>query len=176
MPKAFLGRYLNDVRTEGGGGFKNYPILRTNSTDRLREMRMKGGGGSKNPKILRTSFKYGPQNALNLRIQAGYFSSRLIRSLFVFDGTSITRIKRETIPISGGRERNLLIINYAPDQTQTLLFRQKREGARAGRRRPATRSLPPSLFPSDRPWQCNGDVAIKYTRKADTALARQFLF
>ena len=131
----------------GGGGFKNCPILRTNSTDRLREMRMKGGGGSKNPKILRTSFKYGPQNALNLRIQAGYFSSRLIRSLFVFDGTSITRIKRETIPISGGRERNLLIINYAPDQTQTLLFRQKRAGARAAPA--AAGQLPdPSLPPS----------------------------
>ena len=51
------GRYLNDVRTEGGG-VKNCPILRTNSTDRLREMRMKGG--SNNLKILLTSFKYGP--------------------------------------------------------------------------------------------------------------------
>ena len=38
------GRYLNDVRTEGGGS-KNCSILGTNSTDRLREMQMKGGGG-----------------------------------------------------------------------------------------------------------------------------------
>ena len=46
----------------GGGGFKNCPILRTNSTDRLREMWVTGGriGGSKNPKILRMSLKYGP--------------------------------------------------------------------------------------------------------------------
>ena len=43
----------------GGGGSKNCSILRTNSTDRLREMRMKGEG-SKNPKLLRTSFMYGP--------------------------------------------------------------------------------------------------------------------
>ena len=41
------GRYLNDVRTEGEGGFKNCWILRTNSTDRLREMRMKGEGVKK---------------------------------------------------------------------------------------------------------------------------------
>ena len=49
------GPYLNDVRTEGeGGGLKNCQLLRTNSTDRLREMRMKGGGRrgvKKNPKI-----------------------------------------------------------------------------------------------------------------------------
>ena len=35
----------------GEGGFKNCPILRTNSTDKLREMRMKGGGGVKKSKI-----------------------------------------------------------------------------------------------------------------------------
>ena len=34
-----------------GGGVKNRPILRTNSTDRLREMRTKGGRGVKNPEI-----------------------------------------------------------------------------------------------------------------------------
>ena len=33
----------------GGGGSKNWPILQTNSTDRLREMQMEGGGGVKNP-------------------------------------------------------------------------------------------------------------------------------
>ena len=33
-----------DVRTEGGGRFKNCPILRTDKTDRLREMRTRGRG------------------------------------------------------------------------------------------------------------------------------------
>ena len=28
----------------GEGGFKNWPILRTDKTDRLREMRTRGGG------------------------------------------------------------------------------------------------------------------------------------
>ena len=45
------GPYIKDVRTEGGGGFENCQILRTNSTDRLREMRTKGGGGVQNPEI-----------------------------------------------------------------------------------------------------------------------------
>ena len=45
-----LGPYIKDVHTEGGGGFENCQILRTNSTDRLREMRTKGGGGVENPK------------------------------------------------------------------------------------------------------------------------------
>ena len=40
----FKGPYIKDVRTEGGGGFKNCSILRTNSTDRLREMRTRGRG------------------------------------------------------------------------------------------------------------------------------------
>ena len=40
-------------RSRGGGGFKNCPILRTNSTDRLRECMMKGGRGSRNVKNLR---------------------------------------------------------------------------------------------------------------------------
>ena len=44
------GPYIKDVRTEGGGGFENCQILRTNSTDRLREMRTKGGGEVENPK------------------------------------------------------------------------------------------------------------------------------
>ena len=44
-----MGPCTNDVRTEGGGGLKNCPILRTNSSDRLREMRTRGrGGGVKN--------------------------------------------------------------------------------------------------------------------------------
>ena len=43
----------------GEGGFKNYLILRTNSTDRLREMRTRGRGVSKVPKILRTSYVHG---------------------------------------------------------------------------------------------------------------------
>ena len=44
------GPYLYDVHTEGEGGLKNCLILRTKSTDRLREMRIKGGRGVKNPK------------------------------------------------------------------------------------------------------------------------------
>ena len=40
-----------DVRTEGGGGFKNCPILRTDKTDRLREMRTRGRGGLKSRKF-----------------------------------------------------------------------------------------------------------------------------
>ena len=60
-PFRLKGPYIKDVRTEGGGGFENCQILRTNSTDRLREMRTKGGGGLKIPKILRTSFMYGPK-------------------------------------------------------------------------------------------------------------------
>ena len=46
----------------GEGGFKNCPILRTNSTDRLREMRTRGRGVSKIPKILRTSYVHGPKD------------------------------------------------------------------------------------------------------------------
>ena len=42
---------------------KIFPILRTNSTDRLREMQMRGGRGSKILIILQKSFKYGPQQA-----------------------------------------------------------------------------------------------------------------
>ena len=53
------GRYLNDVRTEGGGGVTQYV---TNTTDRLRECVTKRGRGSKIPKILRTYFKYRPFN------------------------------------------------------------------------------------------------------------------
>ena len=49
--KSDRGPYIKDVRTEGGGGeVENCQILRTNSTDRLREMRTKGGGGVENPK------------------------------------------------------------------------------------------------------------------------------
>ena len=44
----------------GGGGFKNCQILRTNSTERLREMRTRGRGLSKIPKFLRTSYVHGP--------------------------------------------------------------------------------------------------------------------
>ena len=43
-----MGRYLNDVRTEGGRGVSQYV---TNNTDRLRECVTKGGRGSKIPKI-----------------------------------------------------------------------------------------------------------------------------
>ena len=79
----------------GGGGFKNCPILQTDSTDRLREMRMKGGGGSKNPKILRTSFKYGPfhyHNISNLALvvfthSIGY-KGQLIRDTFCLEKNS----------------------------------------------------------------------------------------
>ena len=56
----FRGPCTYDVRTEGGGGLKNCPILRTNSSDRLREMRTRGRGESKIPKILRTSYVHGP--------------------------------------------------------------------------------------------------------------------
>ena len=69
------GRYLNEVRTEGGGGLKNCPILRTNSTDRLREMRMRGGV-SKNPKIVRASFKYGPLLAITYACRRRRFGFR----------------------------------------------------------------------------------------------------
>ena len=44
------GASIKYVRTEGGGGFKNRPILQTNSTGNVDE----GGGGSKIPKIVRT--------------------------------------------------------------------------------------------------------------------------
>ena len=40
------GRYLYDVRTEGGGGGTQYV---TNTTDRLRECVTKGGEGVQNP-------------------------------------------------------------------------------------------------------------------------------
>ena len=36
---------IHKGRPHGGGGFKNWSILRTNSTDRLREMRTRGRGG-----------------------------------------------------------------------------------------------------------------------------------
>ena len=42
------GRYLNDVRTEGGGGVTQYV---TNTTDRLRVCVTKGGGGPKSQKF-----------------------------------------------------------------------------------------------------------------------------
>ena len=45
LPK---GRYLYDVRTEGGGGVDHYV---TNTTDRLRECVTKGGGGPKSQKF-----------------------------------------------------------------------------------------------------------------------------
>ena len=45
--------------TLGGGGFRISRILRTTSTDKLREMRERGRG-SKIPKILRTSSVHGP--------------------------------------------------------------------------------------------------------------------
>ena len=57
-PKLDMGPCTYDVHTEGGGGpggFKNCPIMRTNSTDRLREMRTREGG-SNIPKILQTSY------------------------------------------------------------------------------------------------------------------------
>ena len=38
----------------GEGRLENWLILRTSSTDRLREMWTKGGGGIKSPKILQT--------------------------------------------------------------------------------------------------------------------------
>ena len=45
------GPSINDVTLEGGRGVQELPILRTNSTDRLRECVTKGGGrGSKNLK------------------------------------------------------------------------------------------------------------------------------
>ena len=44
----------------GEGGFKNCPILRTNSTDRLREMRMKGGGGVKKSQNVADVLKVSP--------------------------------------------------------------------------------------------------------------------
>ena len=57
---SIIGPCPYDDRTEGGEGFKNCPILRTNSTDRLREMRTRGG--QKYLKILRTrtSYVHGP--------------------------------------------------------------------------------------------------------------------
>ena len=53
------GRYLYDVRTEGGGGVVTQYM--TNTTDRLREMQTKGRG-QKIPKFVWTSFKYRPQS------------------------------------------------------------------------------------------------------------------
>ena len=44
--KDIKGRYLYDVRTEGGGGVTQYV---TNTTDRLRECVTKGGEGVQNP-------------------------------------------------------------------------------------------------------------------------------
>ena len=46
---------MHKGRPHGGGegGFKNCPILRTNSTDRLRECVTKGGRGSRNVKNYR---------------------------------------------------------------------------------------------------------------------------
>ena len=46
-----MGRYFYDVRTEGGGGFENALILRTDSTDKLREMKGRGGGGQNTRKF-----------------------------------------------------------------------------------------------------------------------------
>ena len=44
----------------GGGGFMNCPILRTTSSDWLREMRTRERGVSKFFKILRASYVHGP--------------------------------------------------------------------------------------------------------------------
>ena len=44
---------------QGEGGLNNGLILRTNSTDRLREMWTRGRGESKIPKIMRTSYVHG---------------------------------------------------------------------------------------------------------------------
>ena len=57
---------MTSTRRVGRGILKIRPILRTNSTDRLREMRTRGrgGGGAKIPKILRTSYEHGPYYAV----------------------------------------------------------------------------------------------------------------
>ena len=64
------------VRTEGGGGFKNRPLLRTNSTGNVD----KGGGGSKIPKIVQTYFIEAP----NQNHRFGKRLSRLNARLNVF--------------------------------------------------------------------------------------------
>ena len=47
----------------GRGGFKNCPILRTNSTNRLHEMRMRERGGQKPPKFFGRSMYIVPNGA-----------------------------------------------------------------------------------------------------------------
>ena len=60
---AIKGPFIKDVHTEGGeGGLRNLQILRTNSTDRLREMRMKGGGGVKKSGNFADVLKVSPLN------------------------------------------------------------------------------------------------------------------
>ena len=46
--------------SSGEGGFKNRPILRTNSTDRLRECVTKGGEGVQNPENFADVIKVSP--------------------------------------------------------------------------------------------------------------------
>ena len=60
MVKAFLsnvGRYFYDVHTDGGLGFENALILRTNRTDKLREIWMKKEVYIKPQKILRITYR-----------------------------------------------------------------------------------------------------------------------
>ena len=47
-PKTIKGAILKRRPHGGGGGLENFPILWTNSTDRLCEMRMRGGKGVQN--------------------------------------------------------------------------------------------------------------------------------
>ena len=67
--------YTYDVHTEGGG-LKNCQILRTNSTDRLREMRTRGREGVKNPEnFANVLYKWSPStNGHTAMIQNFYKS------------------------------------------------------------------------------------------------------
>ena len=56
--KSNKGRYLNDVRTEGGGGVTPYV---TNTTDRLRECVTRGEGVQNPENFGNVIFKYRPK-------------------------------------------------------------------------------------------------------------------
>ena len=60
----------------GEGGFKNCLILRTNSTDRLREMRTRGRGGVKNLGIFADVLNVWSLSMLSLAIKSHYDQSQ----------------------------------------------------------------------------------------------------
>ena len=72
------------------------------------------------------AFLRSPESAASLRIQTGHFSSQLIRSIDRSSSMGRESRTRETRL----REGNLLIINYATDQTDTDIAIQTKKQER----------------------------------------------